>query len=166
MVRISCLIFFPLLRFALAQDSIHLTERADLEDRGSILTGVGNTVGNVVDTVTSTTAQLQVGMCVRLKTAFDFAASTPNEEGAASIKLKAGACICVDANVYAGVLDASAGVDVVAQVQGQQSVHFKGDIARTIARSVCPSPRTLLRIANRTDSIALSVSRCPRQVQL
>ena len=100
----------------------------DLQDRGLVT--------DVVNTATSVTAQLQVGMCVRLKTAFDFTAQNLGDDSAASIRLKAGACLCVDANVYAGVLDASAGVDVVAQVQGQQSINFKGDLARTIARSV------------------------------
>lgn len=107
---------------------------SDLSERAIL-----GTVGEITNQVLSLDLRLQVGTCVKLASAFTFASSTPNYEGATSITLKKNACICVDAAASAGLLDASAGVDVVAQVQGQSTVSFNGSTAQVIARSVSRS---------------------------
>lgn len=137
-MRHASILLFALLRLTLAKDLAHTPTSRSTNDTALDARGIP-LVDGIVHTATNLAAQLQVGACVRLGADFNFAAGTQNQEGVTEIKLKKNACICVDVNAYAGVLDASAGVDVVAQVKGQESVHLRGDVALTLARSVSPT---------------------------
>lgn len=79
---------------------------------------------------------LKVNTCVRLKEKFLFDESSGEGTGATQIALKAGARFCIDSTVsatsYDDVLDASAGVEVVAS----GGVTFEGVAAERIAKAV------------------------------